>query len=90
MQNHRLCSTTLYPTPVGTKFQGRAYLEDCVPVLVTVLISSDQRRARLRLAPALLVKTSVFKAYLPQIRSARLCVGLRTIRESILAGTSRS
>ena len=65
MRDYRLCSTTLYPTPNGTKFQGRIRLEDYVPVFVTITVTSDQQRAQLRLSPALLVKTSVFKAYPP-------------------------
>jgi hypothetical protein len=62
---HPRCSATLHPTPEGTKFQGLIRLEDQVLVSVIVVISSDQRRARLKVSPALLVKTSVFKFHPP-------------------------
>jgi len=60
MKNCHVCSTTLYPTLAG-KFQGRIRLEDELPVLVTVTVSSNQQRAQLRLSPALLVKSSIFR-----------------------------
>jgi hypothetical protein len=62
---HPRCSATLYPTPAGKKFQGVLRLENYVLVSAIVVISSDQRLARLRLSPALLVKSSVFKAHPP-------------------------